>query len=97
MAKLKLTCVPDEKPAKLTIELPATVFRDLSAYAEVIGRESGEAAPEPAKLIVPMLQRFMATDRVFAKLRRAEGIRRPRGVPVPKDPDAVPGGEQEKV
>jgi hypothetical protein len=27
---------------------------------------------EPAKLIGPMLVRFMATDRAFAKLRRTE-------------------------
>lgn len=70
MPKLKLTSVPDDKPVKLTVELPAAVFRDLAAYAEAIGRESGQAAPEPAKLIAPMLQRFMATDRAFAKDRR---------------------------
>lgn len=73
MAKLKLTNILDDKPIKVTIELPAAVFRDLSAYAAAIGRESGQAAPEPAKLILPMIQRFMATDRAFAKLRRAFG------------------------
>ena len=31
---------------------------------------TGEAAIEPAKLVPPMLARFMATDRAFAKLRR---------------------------
>lgn len=70
MDKLKLTTVLDDKPVKVTIELPAAVFRDLSAYAEAIGRESGQTAPEPAKLIAPMIERFMATDRVFAKARR---------------------------
>jgi hypothetical protein len=69
MAKLKLTNVPDDKPIKMTVDLPAAVYRDLTAYAEVIGQESGQAAPQPGKLIVPMLQRFMATDRAFAKLR----------------------------
>ncbi|HVI53398.1 MAG TPA: DUF2274 domain-containing protein [Candidatus Sulfotelmatobacter sp.] len=71
MTKLKLSAIPDDKAMKLTIELPAAVYRDLTAYAEVIGRESGQAAPEPVKLIVPMIQRFMATDRAFAKARRA--------------------------
>ncbi len=71
MEKLKLTSIPDDKPVKVAIELPAAVFRDLTAYAEAIGRENGQASPEPAKLIVPMLQRFMATDRAFAKARRA--------------------------
>lgn len=70
MAKLKLTSVLDDKPVKLTVELPAAVFRDLAAYAEAIGQESGQAAPEPVKLIAPMIQRFMTTDRAFAKLHR---------------------------
>ena len=70
MPKLKLTSIPDDKPVKITVELPAAVFRDLAAYAEAIGREGGQAAPEPAKLIAPMIQRFMATDRAFAKARR---------------------------
>lgn len=72
MTKLKLSAIPDDKAVKLTVELPAAVYRDLTAYAEVIGRESGQA-PEPVKLIVPMIQRFMATDRAFAKARRAAG------------------------
>lgn len=70
MAKLKLTSIIDDKPVRLTIELPATVHHDLVAYAEAIGRESGKTPPEPGKLVVPMIQRFMATDRVFAKARR---------------------------
>ena len=70
MSKLKLATIPDDKPVKVALEIPAAVFRDLAAYAEAISRECGQVAPEPAKLIVPMLQRFMATDRVFSKLRR---------------------------
>jgi hypothetical protein len=35
----------------------------------VLGRETGHAI-EPAKLIAPMLARFMSTDRVFLKARR---------------------------
>ena len=31
MAKLKLGAIPDDKPVKLTIELPAAVHRDLIA------------------------------------------------------------------
>jgi hypothetical protein len=69
MAKLKLSAVPDDKPVKLTVELPAPVHRDLVAYAEVLGRETGQAL-EPAKLIAPMLARFMSTDRAFLRARR---------------------------
>lgn len=70
-AKLKLSSIPDDKPVKLTVELPPDVHRDLVDYAAVMAREIGQAAPEPAKLIAPMLQRFMATDRVFARLRKS--------------------------
>lgn len=70
-AKLKLSSVPDDKPVKLAVELPPDVHRDLLDYAAVMARETGQTAPEPAKLITPMLQRFMATDRVFARLRKS--------------------------
>ena len=70
MSKLKLTAIEDDKHVKLTIELPATVHRDLAVYAEALGQGAGKATVDPAKLIPPMLARFMATDRAFAKLRR---------------------------
>ena len=69
MAKLKLGAIPDDKPVKLTIELPAAVHRDLIAYAAALGRETGQPVSEPAKLIAPMLARFIAGDRAFAKMR----------------------------
>ena len=71
MAKLKIAALLDDKPVKLTVELPATVHRDLIAYAEILGREGGQPIRDPVKLIAPMLTRFMATDRAFAKARRA--------------------------
>jgi hypothetical protein len=70
MTKLKLGPLPDEKPVKITLELPADVYRDLIAYAELLGRVSGQKSADPVRLIVPMLQRFMATDRAFAKAKR---------------------------
>jgi hypothetical protein len=71
MAKLKLGTIEDDKPVKLTIELSAAVHRDLVAYSQVLTRESGQASVEPAKLVPPMLAKFMATDRVFSKLRKS--------------------------
>ncbi|MGE4324635.1 MAG: DUF2274 domain-containing protein [Pseudodonghicola sp.] len=71
MSKLKLGPLPDDKPVKVTVELPASVHRDLVAYAEVLARETGQPVSDPVRLIVPMLERFMATDRGFAKARRA--------------------------
>lgn len=70
MAKLKIGTLPDDKPVKVTIELPASIHRDLIAYAETLARETGQIV-EPSKLIVPMLGRFMATDRGFTKSKRA--------------------------
>lgn len=74
MAKLKLGPIADDKPVKITTELPASLHRDLVAYAEVLARETGQPATDPVKLIVPMLERFIATDREFAKARRGAGI-----------------------
>lgn len=70
MTTLKLSSIPDDKPVKMTVELPAAVHRDLVTYAEVLGRETGKAAVDPARLIAPMVARFIATDRGFAKARR---------------------------
>ena len=70
MAKLKIEAIHDDKPVKVNLELPASVHRDLVAYAEAMGSQSGQPIGDPIKLIVPMLNRFMATDRAFAKSRR---------------------------
>ncbi len=69
MSKLKLAPIEDDKPVKLSLEIPAPVHRELIAYGEVLGREAGKAVA-PERLIVPMLSRFMATDRAFASQKR---------------------------
>jgi len=70
MTKLKLGPLGDDKPVKLTVDLPASLHRDLVAYGEILGRDAGQDPIPPARLIVPMLERFIATDRGFAKARR---------------------------
>lgn len=70
MSKLKLGAILDEKPVKLTVDLPAAIHRDLIVYAEALGRETGQTI-DPAKLVAPMLGRFMSADRAFAKARRS--------------------------
>jgi len=90
MAKLKLGAIADDKPIKLTVELPAAIHRDLVAYADALGRETGQAAIDPAKLVAPMLARFIAGDRAFAKLR---SVRKPTSArPAPGGP--TPSSEQ---
>jgi hypothetical protein len=73
MAKLKLGPIVDDKPIKVTVELPAALHRDLTAYATALSREQGQTIEDPVRLIVPMLERFIATDRGFAKARRGPG------------------------
>jgi hypothetical protein len=80
MSKLKLGLIRDEKPVKVSVELPAELHRDLVAYSEALARESGQASIEPTRLIVPMLERFIATDRGFSKARaRARSVDRSAG------------------
>ena len=70
MVKLKLGPIEDDKPVKVTLELSAALHRDLVAYAEILGLETGQAPADPVRLITPMLERFIATDRGFVKARR---------------------------
>jgi hypothetical protein len=69
--QLKISEILDDKPIKLTIELPAAVHRDLIAYSDVLGRETGKSV-DIVKLAPAMLARFMSTDRAFLKARRAK-------------------------
>ena len=70
MPKLRLGPIADDKPVRLTVELPAALYRDLVAYGEALGREAGSGAVEPAKLVGPMLAKFVASDRAFTRTRR---------------------------
>ena len=77
MAKLKLGPIANDKPVKFTVELPASLHRDLTTYAEILGRGAGQPAIDPARLIVPMLERFIATHRGFAKAKHSVADRSP--------------------
>ncbi|RWM09164.1 MAG: DUF2274 domain-containing protein [Mesorhizobium sp.] len=79
MAKLKLGPIADDRPVKVTVELPAALHRDLKGYAEILGREAGNPPADPIRLIVPMLERFIATDRAFTKAKRTEVSSKPKG------------------
>lgn len=70
MTKLKLGPLADDRPVKLTVELPAAVHRDLAAYAAALAAETGGEAVTPEKLVAPMLARFMASDRGFSRGKR---------------------------
>ena len=73
MTKLKLGPVVEDKPIKVTVQLPGSLHRDLVAYAALMAEVTSEPSLSADKLIAPMLTRFIATDRGFAKLRRQTG------------------------
>lgn len=77
VSKLKLGPLDNDKPVKVTVELPAPVHRDLQAYATVLARETGQPVDDVTKLIAPMLARFMASDRAFAKAKKQSGLNLP--------------------
>jgi hypothetical protein len=41
MDKLKLGRLEDDRPVKISVELPAALQLDLVAYVDILGRESG--------------------------------------------------------
>lgn len=58
MTKLRISTIPDSRPVKLTIELPAEIHRDLLLYAELISGKAGETAdaiPDAARLVPLMV------------------------------------------
>ena len=69
MSKLKIGAIEDDKPVTMTIKLPATVHRDLTAYGELLKREGGRTI-DLNSLVSTMIARFMATDRAFRRARR---------------------------
>ncbi len=71
MSKLRLGPLLDDKPVKLTIDFPGPLLRDLTDYARVHAAANNLAEPlPPERLIAPMVERFIAGDREFGKLRR---------------------------
>jgi len=71
MPKLKLTTIPDDSPVKLTITFSGEQHRLLAAYAEAVSKESGRSVTSD-KLVPHIVDRFIATDRVFARSKRAQ-------------------------
>lgn len=70
MTRLKLSDITDEKPVRLTIEISARLHRRLIDYGFVLNEGRSEGAPEPATLVAPMIERFIASDRGFARARK---------------------------
>ena len=69
MTRLKLSDVTDEKPVRLSVEIPARLHRQLIEYAVVLNGGVPKDAPKPGDLVAPMLERFIAGDRLFTRAR----------------------------
>lgn len=80
MTRLKLSDITDEKPVRLTVEIPARLHQELLVYAKVLNNDEEKGAPSVERLIPPMIARFIAADRSFARMRRSaiSGQRRER-------------------
>jgi hypothetical protein len=70
MTRLKLEDLADEKPVRLSVEMSARLHRELLAYATALNGGDAKGAPTPERLIPPMIERFISTDRSYAKTRR---------------------------
>ncbi|MGE5515188.1 MAG: DUF2274 domain-containing protein [Bacteroidota bacterium] len=73
MPKLKLTTIPDDRPVRLTITFTGEQHRLLAAYAQAVSAEAGRAV-EPAKLVPHIVERFIATDRAFARKKQPQPV-----------------------
>lgn len=67
MTELKIRTIPDEKPVKISMILPADVHRDLLAYAALLSGNGN--VMDPTRLVAPMLRQFMASDKGFERAR----------------------------
>ena len=54
----------------VSFEIPASIHRDLIAYAEALALETGQSTIEPTRLIAPMIDLFMASDKGFKRTGR---------------------------
>jgi hypothetical protein len=63
---LKLGKLPDRTPVKMTIAISPGLNRALQAYADIYREAYGQAEPV-AELIPYMLERFLSSDRSYAK------------------------------
>ena len=71
MTRLKLADLADEKPVRVTVELSARLHRELIAYAVAINGGEAKGAPTIERVVPPMLERFVSSDREFAKVRKS--------------------------
>lgn len=70
MTRIKLADITNEKPVRLVVELPARLHSELLAYAVAVNGGNREGAPTLDRIVPAMLNRFIITDRQYAKGKR---------------------------
>lgn len=68
---LKLAKLPDRTPVKIGITVTPDLDADLRAYLNLYRTSYDDKAATVGDLIPAMLQSFLASDRAFAKARKA--------------------------
>lgn len=71
MVNLKLSKLPDRTPIKIAISVLPELKRALDDYAALYAATYGQEE-SVAELIPAMLEAFLASDRAFARARRAQ-------------------------
>lgn len=76
MPQLKLDRLPDRTPVKMSVTLTPELAKSLQDYAEVYRSAYGQR--EKVEELVPfMLEKFIESDRGFAKARKVLDAERP--------------------
>lgn len=70
MTRISLADLNDEKPVRLAVELPAKLHRELQAYCAALTAGEAAGAPAPERVIPVMVERFIASDRSYARHRK---------------------------
>jgi len=68
---LKLAKLPDRTPVKIGITVTPDLDADLRAYLDLYRTTYEDKTVTVADLIPAMLESFLASDRTFAKARKA--------------------------
>lgn len=68
---LKLARLPDRTPVKIGITVTPDLDGDLRAYLDLYRTSYDDKTASVADLIPAMLESFLASDRAFAKARKA--------------------------
>ncbi|MCW0199856.1 DUF2274 domain-containing protein [Sphingopyxis sp.] len=74
MADLKLPKLPDRTPTKITFSAMPDLFEALNTYADAYEATYGQRESVP-DLIPFMLDKFLASDRGFARVRSSRSRR----------------------